>query len=89
MSNTQGIKIRSVNIHHNNNHTHTLLQKDDADDLLIQEPSFIRIATLCSDTDPLGEAQMGAPTNNQWDCHIPKLEPNKTCKVLIYTKKQI
>jgi hypothetical protein len=89
MLDTQGFKIKSVNIHQNNNRTHTLLQKDDADVLLIQEPSFIKVATLCSDTNPLGEPQMGAPANDQWDCHVPPLTPDSTCKALIYTRKQI
>jgi hypothetical protein len=52
MSHTKDLVVKSVNVHRSNNRHHAILQKDDADILLIQEPSYITIATLCSDTEP-------------------------------------
>jgi hypothetical protein len=84
------LKVMSVNMHHNNNRIHALLQKnDDVHILLIQEPWFGTIATLRSDTDPAGKAQLGAPTNSMWDLHTPRYAPADTCKVVTYTQKSI
>jgi hypothetical protein len=66
-----------------------ILQKDDSDILLIQEPWFQTVTTLRSDTNPEGDSQMGAPANNQWDCHVPTLPPNSTCKALTYSRHSL
>jgi hypothetical protein len=80
------LKVMSVNVHRNNNRIHALLQKnDDFHILLIQEPWFGTIATLRSDSNPTGEAQLGAPANSMWDLHTPRYAPTDTCKVVAYT----
>jgi len=79
-----------VNVHCSNNRIHTLLNSDDEFDiLLIQEPWFKTVATLCSDTDPEGREQLGAPTNNMWDLHTPRHDASESCKAIAYTKKKI
>jgi hypothetical protein len=88
MSNTP-LKVISVNMHRSNDRTHTLLQSSDADLILIQEPWFRTIATLRSDTDPLGTAQTGAPLNNMWETLTPKLPPGMTCKAIGYARKAL
>jgi hypothetical protein len=83
------IKIMSVNAHRSNACMHALLQSDDSHILLIQEPWHYTVATLCSDTEPEGTPQKGLPSNNRWTAHLPRLRPNKTAKVAIYTKKTL
>ena len=83
----QPLKVISVNVHRSNDRTHALLQSSDADLLLIQEPWFRTVATLCSDTDPAGIAQTGAPLNNMWETLTPNLPPNTTCKAIGYARK--
>jgi endonuclease/exonuclease/phosphatase family metal-dependent hydrolase len=80
--------IKSVNVHRSNDRIHALLNRDDNTDiLLIQEPWFGNIATLRSDTDPRGSFIRGAPHNNKWDVHIPKLRQGEMCKALGYSKR--
>jgi len=85
----QHIKVKSVNVHQSNERIHTLLNLDDTDILLIQEPWYSTIATLRSDTDPLGTPSRGAPINNKWDLHVPKTRNAKTCKTIAYTRKSL
>jgi hypothetical protein len=85
----QPLKVILVNVHRSNDRIHTLLQSSDANLILIQELWFHTIATLHSDTDPLGTAQMGAPLNNMWETLTPKLPPNMTCKVIGYAYKAL
>jgi len=80
------IHITLVNVHHSNARMQAILQNEESDILLIQEPWFQTVATLRSDTNPEGDAQMGAPVNNYWDCHILMLPPNIPCKALIYSQ---
>jgi hypothetical protein len=89
MSYVKQLKIKLVNVHRNNNRHHAILQNDDTDILLIQEPSWVTVATLRSNTDPTGEPQKGAPLNNYWDCHAPPPKGDAVCKALTYTKRQI
>ena len=30
---------------------------------------------------------MGTPANDHWDCHVPTLPPNSTCKALTYSRR--
>jgi hypothetical protein len=80
------ITIRSINTQRSNARIHTILQTDDSDILLIQEPWYKTIATLRSDTNPDGDPIRGAPTNPLWDLHTPTLKPTDECRVLTYTK---
>ena len=68
---------------------HSLLEKDDADIILIQEPWFRTVATLRSDTTHEGAPQLGAPIHSMWDLHTPCHAPTNTCKVVAYTRKTI
>jgi hypothetical protein len=83
------IKIMSVNAHCSNACMHALLQSDDSHILLIQEPWHYTVATLRSNTKPKGTPQKGLPSNNRWTAHLPRLRPNETTKVAIYTKKTL
>jgi hypothetical protein len=84
----QQITVKSVNVHRDNTRIHTMLHEDtEVHILLIQEPWFNTIATLRSDTDPLGTEQRGAPINNMWDLHLPTHNPSDTCKAITYTCK--
>jgi hypothetical protein len=47
------------------------------------------MATMQSDTDPLGTAQLGAPINNMWEPSIPKVTPTTTCKAIGYAQKSL
>jgi endonuclease/exonuclease/phosphatase family metal-dependent hydrolase len=85
----QPLKVISVNVHRSNNRTHTLLQSSNADLILIQELWFHTVATLHSNTDPLGTAQTGAPLNNMWETLTPKLPPDATCKAIGYAHKAL
>jgi hypothetical protein len=79
-----------VNVHRAINRIHALLQKDDdVHILLIQEPWFSTVATLRSDTDPLGDPQLGAPINSKWDVHVPSHAPGTRCKVIAYSRKTL
>jgi hypothetical protein len=79
-----------VNVHCSNNCLYALLQtRDDLDLILIQEPWFRTVATMRSDTDPLGTAQLGAPINNMWEPLIPKVTLTMTCKAVGYARKSL
>jgi hypothetical protein len=57
--------------------------------LLIQKPWFDVVATLHSDTDPIGESQMGVAMHPEWDAHLPKHRNGQTCKAVTYSKKSL
>jgi hypothetical protein len=57
--------------------------------LLIQEPWFDVVATLRSDTDPMGVSQLGVATHPEWDAHLPKHRNGQTCKAVAYSKKSL
>jgi hypothetical protein len=83
------IKIRSINTRRSNTRIHTILQTNDSDILLFQEPWYKTIATLRSDTNPEGDPTQGAPINPLWDLHLPALKPTDKCCALTYTKSSI
>jgi hypothetical protein len=69
---------------------HALLQQhDNIDILLIQEPWFYTVATICSDTDPEGTQQKGVPLNDKWVAHLPQHTQTNTCKVATYVTKTL
>ena len=84
------IRIKSVNVHRNNERTHGILQTDDHDFdiILIQEPWFGSVATLRSDTDPDGNPQMGFTANNKWLTLSPPYSAQERPKVCAYVNKQ-
>jgi hypothetical protein len=57
--------------------------------LLIQEPWFNMVATLCSDTNPVGVTQLGIAMHPEWDAHLPKHKNGQICKAVAYTKKSL
>ena len=89
MLHNKDLLLKSVNVHRSNNRHHAILQKDNTDILLIQEPSYTTVATLRSNTDPQGENQMGVPVNDLWDCHLPPIKTGERCKAVIYTNQKI
>jgi hypothetical protein len=82
----QQIKIRSINAQRSNACIHSILQTDDSDVLLIQEPWYKTVTTLRSDTNPDGDPARGNPINSLWDTHSPTLKPTDECRALTYTK---
>ena len=86
----QPIRIKSVNVHRNNDRTHGILQTDaeSFDIILIQEPWFDSVATLRSDTDPNGSSQLGFPANNKWITLAPTHPSDIRPKVCIYINRQ-
>ena len=82
------VKVISINANHNNGCLHLLLQNShNTDILIIQEPWFYTVATICSDDNPDRMPQKGLPHNDMWDAHTPKHKPTDMCKVAIYTCK--
>jgi hypothetical protein len=73
------LKVCSINTQRSNTRIHTILQNDDSDILLIQEPWYKTVATLRSDTNPDGDPVRGAPINPLWDLHTPTLTPTDKC----------
>ena len=59
------IRIKSVNVHCSNACIQVILQNEDSDILLIQEPWFQTVVTLRSDMNPEGDSQMGALANDR------------------------
>lgn len=86
----QPIRIKSVNVHRNNERTHGILQTDDEsfDIILIQEPWFDQVATLRSDTDPNGNTQLGFPANNKWLTLSPPYSLEDRPKVCTYVNRR-
>ena len=86
----QPIRIKSVNVHRNNGHTHDMLQTDDEffDIILIQKPWFGSVATLRSDTDPNGTAQQDFTANNKWHTLSPPYTSNDRPKVCAYINRR-
>jgi hypothetical protein len=67
------IRVKLVNMHQSNAWTHSMLENgSEFEIILIQEPWFDIVATLCSDTDPTGVSQLGVTIHSQWDAHLPK-----------------
>ena len=86
----QPIRIKSVNVHRNNGHTHDMLQTNDDsfDIILIQEPWFGSVATLRSDTDPDGTTQKDFTANNKWHTLSPPYTVDDHPKVCAYLNRR-
>jgi hypothetical protein len=84
------IRIKSVNVHRNGERTHGMLETDDSkyDILLLQEPAFYTVATLCSDSDPDGTPQLGFPLNNKWSLLSPQHDVDTRPKVCAYINSE-
>jgi hypothetical protein len=82
----QWIQIHSINAQQSNDRLHTILQTDDSDVLLIQEPWYKTVTTLQSDGNLEGDPVRGAPINSLWDLHTPTLKPTDECRALTYTR---
>ena len=70
----------------------SLLQTDDSDILLIQEPWFNRISTLRSDSDPNGSPVYGPILNDRWHCFLPEHDPTDAsdiCLVATYVRTSL
>jgi hypothetical protein len=84
------IRVKMINVQLSNECVSTLLQTDDNFDILmIQEPWMGTVATLCSDTNPEGEIQLGLPYNNKWETHLPRHTTGQICKAITYTRKTL
>ena len=83
------LKIVSVNMNRRTT-MNALLQDNDADILLVQEPWFFNITPRTSDSDPSGVAVLGPLLNNLWHCFLPLHDPSSdTCLVAIYIKSSL
>ena len=84
------IRFKSVNVHLKNGRMHGILQNDHQsfDIILIQEPWFDSVATLCSDTDPNGNSLMGFPANNKWFTLSPPYSTDTRPKVCVYINRR-
>ena len=80
------IQIMSVNVRWRNVVLHGLLQHSPSDIILVQEPWFGRINTLCDDSDPDGVEVQGTVANNQWECILPQYSSSDICKVAVYIR---
>jgi len=84
------IRVKSVNVHRSNAWTHSMLENgSEFELLLIQEPWFNVVATLHSDTDPMGVSQLGVAMHPEWDAHLPKHRNSQICKAIAYFKKSL
>lgn len=83
------IRIMSVNMRRRSAITHALLQKSQADILLIQEPWYGKVRTAHSDSSPEGIEISSATHNNQWECFLPSLKPGDTCRVATYIRTSL
>ena len=84
------IRVKSVNVQMSNDRITTFLQRNKHFNvLMIQEPWMGTVATLRSDTDPVGVAQQGAPFNSMWDLHLPRHTPDQRCRAITYTRKSL
>jgi hypothetical protein len=79
------IHMLFVNMHCQNVVTHSLLNTNNkADIIMVQEPWYDKIGTMCSDKDPEGVNILGSVANPKWDCIYPKSNHSKRCKLMAY-----
>src|SRR6267142_3304606 len=84
MSNT--LIILSVNVRKSHKDLETILETTLADVLLVQEPSWVRLVPLCSDTNPLGEVTRGSVNHPKWHALFPPMAgPTPTSRPLVAT----
>jgi endonuclease/exonuclease/phosphatase family metal-dependent hydrolase len=82
--------FHSVNVRRGPERTAALLQTDNADFLLIQEPWWGTIGTGRSDTNPDGAPTKGFTSGaDTWDTFAPNLNPGETPKVVAFVRKTI
>jgi hypothetical protein len=79
------VNILFVNMCHRNVASHSLLNTNTkADIIMVQEPWYDRISTMCLDSDPEGVNILGGAANPKWDCIYPKTNHGERCKVMAY-----
>src|SRR6267142_2461460 len=71
MSNT--LIILSVNVRKSHKDLETILETTLADVLLVQEPSWVCLVPLRSDTNPLGEDTRGSVNHPKWNALFPPM----------------
>jgi len=65
--------ILSVNVRKSHKDLKAILETTLADVLLVQEPSWVRLVPLRSDTDPLGEETQGSVNHPKWHALFPSI----------------
>ena len=76
-----------VNACCSNTRLHAILNSNKhADLILVQEPWFDKIGTMCSDFEPDSTDTLGTVANPLWDILYPKYNPGERCKVIAYRR---
>src|SRR5579863_1147055 len=86
---SRSLRISLVNMGCRNEAFHVLLQNSKSDILLIQEPWYGQVNTLCSDTDPEGVPVLDTVFNNRWFCFLPLHALTEHCKVAIFIRSHL
>src|SRR6267142_1075296 len=80
------LTILSVNVRKSHKDLETILETTLADILLVQEPSWVRLVPLRSDTDPLGVETQGSVNHPKWNALFPPLAgPTPDSRPLVTT----
>ena len=79
------VRLLWVNARRSNPRLHAILNSNKHTDLiLVQEPWFNKIGTMCSDFEPEGTDTFSTVSNPLWDIIYPKYNPGERCKVVAY-----
>src|SRR6267142_2780596 len=71
VSMSDNLTILSVNVRKNHRDLEAILESTLADIILVQEPSWVRLVPLRSDTDPLGDETRGSVNHPKWNALFP------------------
>jgi endonuclease/exonuclease/phosphatase family metal-dependent hydrolase len=82
-------EIATINVRRGNERTHAILQTNQADIILMQEPWFNRIGVSRSDTSHEGVEVRGFVNHNMWDTFAPTVASDSTPKVVAYAQASI
>jgi len=83
---SDALTILSVNVRKNHHDLETILETTLADIILVQEPSWVRLVPLRSDTDPLGDETRGSVNHPKWNALFPPMAgPTPDSRPLVAT----
>src|SRR5882672_7956328 len=83
---SEHLTILSVNVRKSHKDLETILETTLADILLVQEPSWVRLVPLRSDTDPLGVETRGSVNHPKWNTLFPPMAgPTPDARPLVAT----
>jgi len=68
---SNALTILSVNVRKNHQDLEAILETTLADIILVQEPSWVRLVPLRSDTDPQGDETRGSVNHPKWNALFP------------------